>query len=168
MNHFENNWKLLKELWWEPFLDRQVYLDDLDNVFVIKENDGSFVIVGYLHTTGYLFGVGALISFINDINKIAIERWPKGNLKMVINRPISNIKSSSLMKMLPSDVEYYFFDKVIHKNMIPTIQDLRREIGFWKNMERTPRGSYNDGPYCSACQESPCMCSDPERSSTYW
>jgi len=26
----------------------------------------------------------------------------------------------------------------------------------------------DDGPYCYACQESPCMCSDPERTSTVW
>lgn len=26
----------------------------------------------------------------------------------------------------------------------------------------------DDGPYCSACQEAPCMCSDPERTSTTW
>ena len=27
---------------------------------------------------------------------------------------------------------------------------------------------FEDGPYCSACQNSPCVCSDPERSSTIW
>lgn len=28
--------------------------------------------------------------------------------------------------------------------------------------------SYEDGPYCHACQQSPCLCSDPERTSTVW
>lgn len=27
---------------------------------------------------------------------------------------------------------------------------------------------YDVGPYCSACQQAPCMCSDPERTSTVW
>lgn len=27
---------------------------------------------------------------------------------------------------------------------------------------------YESGPYCSACQQAPCMCSDPERTSTTW
>lgn len=31
------------------------------------------------------------------------------------------------------------------------------------------RETYDDGPYCGACQQAPCMCSDPEQSSmTYW
>lgn len=28
--------------------------------------------------------------------------------------------------------------------------------------------TYEDGSYCSACQQRPCMCSDPERTSTTW
>lgn len=27
---------------------------------------------------------------------------------------------------------------------------------------------YEEGPYCSSCQQAPCMCSDPERTSTSW
>jgi hypothetical protein len=27
---------------------------------------------------------------------------------------------------------------------------------------------YEEGPYCSSCQQAPCMCSDPERTSTTW
>lgn len=38
----------------------------------------------------------------------------------------------------------------------------------WSNEKSRNDYHYDDGPYCSACQQAPCMCSDPERTSTVW
>jgi hypothetical protein len=39
---------------------------------------------------------------------------------------------------------------------------------IWPNENERNNYSFDDGPYCSACQQAPCMCSDPERTSTVW
>ena len=90
-----------------------------------------------------------------------------------------------VMKILPlpndNDNIILFFEEVHEKNTLHTysienINDLietsqvrefeEKEQEFWDSNFEPYNNDYGDSGYCEACQSSPCMCSDRERTST--
>lgn len=60
----------------------------------------------------------------------------------------------------------------VNPNKFPKKINIQKEIEKHKILEQEMNNllredfNYESGPYCSACQESPCMCSDREQTST--
>lgn len=49
-----------------------------------------------------------------------------------------------------------------------TNSDEKEEVEIIERYVERDESYYEDGPYCGACQEAPCMCSDRERTSTVY
>ena len=75
---------------------------------------------------------------------------------------IDNIKAHNLIKRELFDEIESFFNKKVDVKKIKRLEPI-------EDIDNDNRDSFDDGPYCSACQQAPCMCSDPEQSSmTFW
>jgi hypothetical protein len=105
--------------------------------------------------------------YINSVDKKKSKDYTKDNIlislfpdnKFIIN----NDDDHEFEKMLEEIEEYDKFEEELRKKeeSIEKYDDVRKKR---KEEKWDSRGS----SYCSSCQSSPCMCSDPERTSALW
>jgi hypothetical protein len=64
--------------------------------------------------------------------------------------------------------EEKFNDSTFEIKTVEEIQDILNERIEDTFDDLKNNDYYEEGPYCTSCQQAPCMCSDPERTSTSW
>lgn len=94
--------------------------------------------------------------------KSEVQSLVKNYLDSLPKEILDHIKTHNLIKKdLLNEMEYLLDEEVVVKKLEKTSQ--LDDIDF------DPRDKFDDGPYCGACQQAPCMCSDPEKTSmTFW
>ncbi|GAA4366116.1 hypothetical protein GCM10023185_37020 [Hymenobacter saemangeumensis] len=129
MINLEKNWQALKDLLWSPFPDKQVYIDDLDNLMVIKRDEGLLDVVAYGHVTGDYFFQAGVLKFVLDVKRTRESNgWNSGALKFILNIPLAKMKYLSSLRAFPDDVEYFYFEPIRSGHSAPILQDLHKEI----------------------------------------
>lgn len=87
----------------------------------------------------------------------------------IVNKPIKEIGRRFLM--INCEIYFKYLLNAVYPeifkfngNVTETIKDIYES----KNNGKYSYEKYDDGPYCSACMQAPCMCSDREQSSSLW
>ena len=96
--------------------------------------------------------------------------WKESEIKILVKNYfdslpkniLDNIKANNLIKKeLFDEIDSFLNEKVPAINLKKRKQANDTDFG--------DRDDFEEGPYCNACQQAPCMCSDPEQSSsTFW
>ena len=109
------------------------------------------VILTYREIQNYILPL--LLQLLSAENLIKVENLVKESGLIVYDfNTLNHLPDPEFDKMMADLKEKYNSD-------FDDLDDLE---------DKNEESIYEDGPYCSACQEAPCMCSDPERTSTVW
>lgn len=106
----KDDWKLIKGLSWYKFPNQQIYLDEEEQVIVMKRKSGSIVVAMYLwleHTK--FISIGNFISMINEIKEWGYNKWGSNDISIILNFRLSILFFSDIEK-LPKDVKYFHIE----------------------------------------------------------
>lgn len=103
---YEKNWLLLKDCYWYPNEQGQIYLDNTEHILVVeRQNKG--LVLGYLHAGSSLTFIGAdLSNFISSIKTLCIKKkWDSYELIIATDFELRMLNHYSITK-LPADIKY--------------------------------------------------------------
>lgn len=94
--------------------------------------------------------------------------WKESEIQVLIKNYIESLPENILERIKTDNlVNKEIFDEIdsfLNKKVSKNAEKVKRT----DNLDFGDRDYFEDGPYCSACQQAPCMCSDPEHTSTTW
>jgi hypothetical protein len=112
--------------------------------------------------------------YFNSVDKKKSKDYTKDNILILLFPDSKYIikddddefekKIDGIKKMLKETEELDNFFKEFEE------EEKREEEEYlkWKKKRESDYYDSHDYPYCSSCESSPCMCSDPERTSSLW
>lgn len=115
MSILNENWEKIKLLRWAPIkAECQLYLDNDENIFVIREGGIVKVLAyGYIENPNLktLFSYTDFYAFLNNVRKLAYEKWEDFRILVILNFTQDRILSHTprLQKEYP-EIEFYYFN----------------------------------------------------------
>ncbi|WP_303924860.1 hypothetical protein [Draconibacterium sediminis] len=145
----EEIWVAIKEKSWDKFPTQRIFIDNENFIMVMRRNDNTVVVVGFLH-----FKIMKLfqesedsksLSHVNNAHSFPLFReyvaklcsfksgkYGNSDLVLLLNRELESI-DYSLLEELPQEIKYFYYDE---SRAVFLPQDL--EVAVKRNKE-TPR-----------------------------
>lgn len=154
-------WSRIKKQSWDKFPDRQLYLDEGENIFALKRKDGKIVVVGYMHFIRpecWHFGDN-LRKFASDVIALARDKFKTSDIVIISNKLLESLKIMPKTPY-PEEAAYYHIDSrgeitkdpldKINEHIKSKIAETEQERIKKKNARLSGDDSYdyylNDGP----------------------
>lgn len=128
---YQGNKKRIKDLFWLADPEKQIYSDEDDDIYVIKQDD-KIKVIGYFHGgIRPLFISQSVFKFIKDLKKLCNDKsWTNYQLIIITDFTLRYISHTDA-ENLPKDIHYFIFKanatsgRFVYE-LIP--QNLNREI----------------------------------------
>jgi len=138
-SNYPTNRKRIKELFWLANPDRQLYSDESDDVYVLKQTDKTEVIA-YLHCGIRPFLVSSFVlEFIRDLKKLCADKeWPNCQIIFITDFNLRYIFHTEIEK-LPRDIKYFILEPpsiLTNESQKLKLQNLSFEISESKSRFR--------------------------------
>lgn len=110
LNNCDLNWSKIKEQSWQRFPERQLFIDDKENIFAMKRRNGNIVVVGYMHyNSREMVAASDLIKFANSVIALAKDKYNTSDIVMITNMWLKDSKNLP-QTPYPEEATYYHID----------------------------------------------------------